>query len=84
MDKAMRQMGKPIAQRVALLEKFPADADMPADLVRALVNALREDGKDSQADALLAKHFLPRKEGAAPLVPESKDKPADVPTRPHQ
>ncbi|HKR77651.1 MAG TPA: DUF5107 domain-containing protein [Rhodanobacter sp.] len=84
MDKAMRQMGKPAAQRVAMLEKFPADADMPADLVRAMVNALREDGKDSQADALLAKHFLPRKEGAAPLVPESKGRPVDTSVRPHQ
>ena len=83
MDKAMRQMGRPAAQRVAMLEKFPADADMPADLVRALVDALREDGRDDQADALLAKHFLPRKEGAPPLLPESKGKPADASKQSH-
>lgn len=72
MDKAMQQMGQSPSQRVAMLERFPENADMPAELVRALVSALREDGKDDQADALLAKHFLPRKEGAAPLVPQTK------------
>lgn len=72
MDKAMQHMGQSAAQRVSMLEKFPENADMPAELVRALVNALREDGKTDQADALLAKHFLPRKEGSAPLAPESK------------
>lgn len=72
MDKAMQQMGQSPSQRLAMLERFPENADMPAELVRALVSALREDGKDDQADALLAKHFLPRKEGAAPLVPQTK------------
>ncbi|HYK36243.1 DUF5107 domain-containing protein [Alloacidobacterium sp.] len=73
MDKAMQQMGQSATQRVAMLQRFPEDADMPADLIRALVSALREDGKEDQADALLARHFLPRKEGAAPLVPQAKD-----------
>jgi tetratricopeptide (TPR) repeat protein len=79
MDKAMQQMGRSASQRVAMLQRFPQNADMPAELVRALVNALREDGKDDEADALLAKHFLPRKEGSAPLAPVAKGKPDTSP-----
>ncbi|GLQ99271.1 DUF5107 domain-containing protein [Dyella mobilis] len=75
MDKAMQQMGKPATQRVAMLERFPKHVDMPAELVRALVDALRENGQSDQADALLAEHFLPRKEGAPPLEPKANAKP---------
>lgn len=71
MNRAMQQMGESPAQRAAMLEQFPDNADMPADLVRALVDAYRENGQPDRADNLLAKHFLPRKEGAAPLQPQS-------------
>lgn len=74
MNKTMQQMGQSASQRVAMMRKFPEDAHMPAELVRALVDALREDGKADEADALLAKHFLPRKEGAAPIQPQSGSK----------
>jgi tetratricopeptide (TPR) repeat protein len=71
MDRAMRQMGDPASRRVAMMKRFPDSANMPADFVRALDADLREDGQDAQADALLKEHFLPRKEGAAPLLPKS-------------
>lgn len=74
MNKAMQQIGQSASQRVAMMRKFPEDAHMPAELVRALVDALREDGKADEADALLAKHFLPRKEGAAPIQPQGGSK----------
>jgi hypothetical protein len=35
--------------------------------VRALVDALRESGRNAEADAVLAHRFIPRKEGEAPL-----------------
>jgi hypothetical protein len=55
-----------------MLKRFPAQANMPTALVRALVNDLREDGRNEEADALLAQHFLPRKEGEQPLKPTSQ------------
>jgi len=69
MDEAMRELGESAAKRVAMLESFPDQVNMPADFVRALDAALREDGRPEQADALLREHFLPRKEGAAPVTP---------------
>jgi tetratricopeptide (TPR) repeat protein len=69
LDKALKELGKPPSARVEVIKSFPATATMPEDLLRALVVALREDGKDAEADALLAKQFMPRKEGQAPLTP---------------
>jgi hypothetical protein len=43
---------------------------MPEPLVRALVGALRESGRNDEANAVLAHRFLPRKEGEAPLQPQ--------------
>ena len=74
LDRAMKQMDKSPSERAQMLKRFPDQANMPAVLVRALVNALREDGKDEEADALLAQHFLPRKEGEAPLQPKGQSK----------
>jgi len=71
MDRAMKQLGKSPAQRVAMFERFPAHADMPAELVRAFVDAYEANGQTDKANALLAAHFLPRKEGAAPLQPQA-------------
>lgn len=72
LDQAMQQTGQSVSTRIAMMRSFPAAATMPADMVRALVNALRQNGQNDQADALLAQHFLPRKEGAAPLQPQNQ------------
>jgi tetratricopeptide (TPR) repeat protein len=74
MDRAMQQLGKSPAERVAMFERFPAHADMPAEFVRAFVDAYQQNGQPDKADALLAAHFLPRKEGAAPLLPPTATK----------
>ncbi len=69
LDQAMRQTGKPAAQRAEMLRSFPDAANMPAELLRALVDTLREAGRNDEANAVLAQHFVPRKEGEQPLQP---------------
>jgi tetratricopeptide (TPR) repeat protein len=79
LDQAMQQTGQSASKRAVMLQRFPDTANMPAELVRAQVNAFREDGKGEQADALLRKHFPPRQEGLAPLQPQSPSKPSSSP-----
>ena len=40
-----------------MLKRFPDQANMTTALVRALVDDLREDRRDAEADALLANTF---------------------------
>jgi len=68
LNQAMKQTGESPAQRAEMLERFPDQANMPGRLVRALVGALRDSGRDAEANAVLAHRYLPRKEGEAPLV----------------
>jgi tetratricopeptide (TPR) repeat protein len=70
LDHAMREMGRTASQRADMMKAFPDPANMPADLVRALVDALRESHRDAEANAVLAHRFIPRKEGEAPLQPQ--------------
>jgi tetratricopeptide (TPR) repeat protein len=74
LDQAMRRLGQSASLRAAMLKHFPDRAGMTTALVRALVDDLREDGRDDEADALLAQHFLPRKEGEEPLQPKAQTK----------
>ena len=74
LDRAMRQLGKPASERAEMLKRIPDQDSMPTALVRALVDDLRQDNRDEEADALLAKHFLPRKEGEEPLKPKGQTK----------
>jgi len=67
LNEAMRQMGRTASQRADMMKTFPDPDNMPADLVRALVDALRESHRDAEANAVLAHRFIPRKEGEAPL-----------------
>jgi tetratricopeptide (TPR) repeat protein len=70
LNQAMQQMGKTSAQRAEMMKRFPDPANMSEPLVRALVEALRESGRNDEANAVLAHRFLPRKEGEAPLQPQ--------------
>jgi tetratricopeptide (TPR) repeat protein len=70
LNEAMRQLGRPAAQRAEMMKRFPDPPNMPPDLVRALVDALRECGRNDEANAVLAHHFMPAKEGEAPLQPQ--------------
>ena len=70
LNQAMQQTGKTPAQRAEMMKRFPDPSHMPEPLVRALVEALRESGRNDEANAVLAHRFLPRKEGEAPLQPQ--------------
>ena len=70
LDQAMRQTGRTASQRADMMKGFPDPANMPPDLVRALVDALNESGRKAEANAVLAHRFIPRKEGEAPLQPQ--------------
>jgi tetratricopeptide (TPR) repeat protein len=71
LNEAMRQMGRTASQRADMMKTFPDPVNMPADLVRALVDALHESGRNNEANAILAHRFIPRKEGEAPLKPQN-------------
>jgi tetratricopeptide (TPR) repeat protein len=70
LNQAMQRTGKTPAERAEMMKRFPDPANMPEPLVRALVESLRESGRNDEANAVLAHRFLPRKEGEAPLQPQ--------------
>jgi Flp pilus assembly protein TadD len=71
LNQAMIQTGKSLSQRANMLETFPDPANMTPELIRVLVDTLRQAGRGKEADAVLAGHFVPRKEGEQPLQPTS-------------
>jgi tetratricopeptide (TPR) repeat protein len=70
LNEAMRQLGRTPAQRVAMLETFPDSTQASDDLIHALVDALRQSNRNSEADAVQAHRFVLPKGGAAPLQPQ--------------
>ncbi len=70
LNEAMRQLGRTSAQRAAMMKTYPDQANMADDLVRAFVDALRESGRNDEANAFLAHRYQPAKEGQAPLQPQ--------------
>jgi tetratricopeptide (TPR) repeat protein len=74
LNEVMRQMGRSASQRADMMKSFPNATDVPADLLRALVVTLREAGRNAEANAVLARQFVPRKEGEQPLQPTSQTK----------
>jgi tetratricopeptide (TPR) repeat protein len=71
LNRAMQQTGNSPAERAEMMERFPDPANMPGPLVRALVGALRDSGRNAEANKVLAHRYLPRKEGEAPLQPQN-------------
>jgi tetratricopeptide (TPR) repeat protein len=69
LNEAMSQTGKSLAERANMLETFPDPANMTPELIRVLVDTLRQAGRGKEADAVVAGHFVPRKEGEQPLQP---------------
>jgi predicted Zn-dependent protease len=69
LNEAMRQTGRTASQRADMMKSFPEPAKLSPELIRALVDALRESGRNDEANAILAGHFVPRKEGQQPLQP---------------
>src|SRR5262245_53448771 len=62
-DQAASLVGTSAGERVALLERYPDRANMPAALVQKLALALVEVGRGVEAEALFQNRFFPREEG---------------------
>jgi tetratricopeptide (TPR) repeat protein len=62
-DDAMSILGRPAAERVALLERFPADMPMPTSLVYELAVSHAEAGQFDKAEALFRNRYFAREEG---------------------
>jgi tetratricopeptide (TPR) repeat protein len=62
-DQALSLLGRPGAERIAALERYPDRATMPGDLLQRLALALAEEGRAEEAKALLAGRFFAREEG---------------------
>ena len=74
LNEAMRQTGKTPAQRANMLETFPDPANMTSELIHTMYDTLHEAGRNKEADAVVAGHFVPRKEGEQPLQPAAPAK----------
>jgi tetratricopeptide (TPR) repeat protein len=61
-DQAMSLLGRPTAERIAALSRYPDRAQMPGELLQRLALALAEEGRADEAKALLAGRFFPREE----------------------
>jgi predicted Zn-dependent protease len=62
-DQALSLLGRPGAERIAALSRYPDRAQMPGDLLQRLALALAEEGRAEEAKALLAGRFFAREEG---------------------
>jgi tetratricopeptide (TPR) repeat protein len=61
-DQALSLLGRPAAERIAALRRFPDVKALPAELLQKLAVALAEDGRGAEAEDLLAGRFFPREE----------------------
>jgi tetratricopeptide (TPR) repeat protein len=61
-DQAMSLLGRPTAERIAALSRYPDRAQMPGELLQRLALALAEEGRADEAKALLAGRFFAREE----------------------
>jgi tetratricopeptide (TPR) repeat protein len=61
-DQALSLLGRPAAERIAAVSRYPDRARMPAALVQRLAVALSEDGRGEEAEALFAGRFFSREE----------------------
>jgi len=61
-DQAMSALGRPAAERIAALSRYPDRATMPPSLVERLALALAEGGRADEAESLFAGRFFPRAE----------------------
>ena len=63
MDQALSMLARPARERVAALERYPDQANMPTELVYALALNRAEAGDFDGAAALFPNRFFPREEG---------------------
>jgi tetratricopeptide (TPR) repeat protein len=62
-DQALAALGRPAAERVAALRRFPNTARMPPSLAQRLALALADAGRGDEAVKVLASSFFAREEG---------------------
>ena len=62
-DQALSLLGRPTAERIAALSRYPDRAQLPGELLPRLALALAEDGRADEAKALLSGRFFAREEG---------------------
>jgi tetratricopeptide (TPR) repeat protein len=63
LEQAMQQAGSPIESRIHALRMFPADQNMPSELVFQLARDLAEAGRFDDAIQQMSSHFVAREEG---------------------
>jgi len=61
-DQAQSLLGKPTAEHVQMLERYPDRAAMPPAVVQKLALSLAEAGRGDEALALFANRYFPREE----------------------
>jgi tetratricopeptide (TPR) repeat protein len=61
-DQAQSLVGRPLDERIRMLERYPDRAAMPPLLVEKLALALAEAGRAEEAEALFGGRFFPREE----------------------
>ncbi len=62
LDQALELLGRPAAERVAALQRYPGNATPPPEIVFKLALALAEEGRFDEAEGLFAGRFFPREE----------------------
>ena len=61
-DQALSRLGRPAAEHVAMIERYPDRKALPPVLVEKLALALTESDRASEAETLFADRFFPREE----------------------
>jgi len=61
-DQALSILGRPAAERIAALSRYPDRATMPPSLVQKLALALAEGGRADEGEKLFSGRFFPRAE----------------------
>jgi tetratricopeptide (TPR) repeat protein len=61
-DQTMSMLGRPAAERIAALSRYPDPATMPPTLVQKLALAMAEGGRADEAERLFVGRFFPREE----------------------
>lgn len=63
LDQSLTLLRRPAAERVAVFQKYPNPASMPAPLVYSQALSLAEAGRFDEAEKLFQGRFFPREEG---------------------
>jgi tetratricopeptide (TPR) repeat protein len=62
-DEALSLLGRPVEDRLRIMDRYPRPAQMPPVLLFGKALALAEEGQAEEAEALFRGRFFPREEG---------------------